>query len=106
MDASVADATFRTNGDSYALSCSPTAKPSTTPSSTAGSHLNVKYFKDTDTALLEFSDAPVDETREITPHVNVDLDRDGNLVSMTIEHASAATNLPVVRIEEIGATIA
>ena len=38
--------------------------------------MNVKYFKDTDTALLEFSDAPVDETREITPHVYVDLDRD------------------------------
>lgn len=68
--------------------------------------MNVKYFKDTDTALLEFSDAPVDETREITPHVYVDLDRDGNLVSMTIEHASAAANLPVVRIEEIGATSA
>lgn len=68
--------------------------------------MNVKYFKDTDTALLEFSEAPVDETREITPHVCVDLDRDGNLVSTTIEHASTAANLPLVRIEEIGATVA
>ena len=28
--------------------------------------MNVKYFKDTDTALLEFSDQPIDETREIS----------------------------------------
>lgn len=27
--------------------------------------MNVVYFRDTDTALLEFSDRPVDETREI-----------------------------------------
>lgn len=66
--------------------------------------MNVKYFKDTDTALLEFSDAPVDETREITANVYVDLDKDGNLVSMTIEHASTAARLPHVRIEEIDAS--
>jgi uncharacterized protein YuzE len=35
--------------------------------------MNVKYFKDTDTALLEFSDAVVDETREISENVYVDL---------------------------------
>ncbi len=27
--------------------------------------MNVNYFKDTDTALLEFSSRPVDETKEI-----------------------------------------
>lgn len=31
--------------------------------------MNVKYFKDTDTALLEFSDAVVDETREVIENV-------------------------------------
>jgi uncharacterized protein YuzE len=50
--------------------------------------MNVKYFKDTDTALLEFSDQPVDETREISESVFVDVDKNGNLVSMTIEHAA------------------
>jgi uncharacterized protein YuzE len=49
--------------------------------------MNVKYFKDTGTALQEFSDAEVDETREISANVCVDLDNRGNLVSMTIEHA-------------------
>ena len=68
--------------------------------------MNVKYFKDTDTALLEFSDALVDETREISENVVVDLDKDGNLVSMTIEHAAAVAKLPLVSLEEIGASAA
>ena len=68
--------------------------------------MNVKYFKDTDTALLEFSDALVDETREISENVVVDLDKDGNLVSMTIEHAAAVAKLPLVNLEGIGASAA
>jgi uncharacterized protein YuzE len=63
--------------------------------------MNVKYFRDTDTALIEFSNEPVHETREINENVYVDLDKDGNLVSMTIEHAHKAANLPTVVVEEI-----
>ena len=40
--------------------------------------MKVKYFRDTDTALLEFSEALVDETRAISEYVYVDLDKDGN----------------------------
>jgi uncharacterized protein YuzE len=68
--------------------------------------MKVKYFRDTDTALLEFTDRPVDETREIAENVMVDLDRDGNLVSMTIEHASQLASLPNISLEEIGADAA
>ncbi len=62
--------------------------------------MNVKYFKDTDTALLEFSDNPVLETREITNNVYIDVDAQGNLVSMTIEHAKQRTTLPEVVVEQ------
>ena len=65
--------------------------------------MKIKYFKDTDTALLEFAARPVDETREISENVFVDLDKDGNLVSMTIEHAAEVASLPGVSLEEIGA---
>ena len=68
--------------------------------------MHVKYFKDTDTALLEFSDAPVDETREIAENVVVDLDKDGNLVSMTIEHAAVVANLPQLSFEEFDVSAA
>ena len=49
--------------------------------------MKIKYFQDTDTALLEMSEKDVSETREITENIYVDLDADGNPVSMTIEHA-------------------
>jgi uncharacterized protein YuzE len=63
--------------------------------------MTIKYFKSTDTALLEFSSQPVDETREISENIYVDLDRDGNLVSMTIEHANKSASLPNVVVEEV-----
>ena len=62
--------------------------------------MNVKYFRDTDTALLEFSQHAIEETRELSENVYVDLDKDGNLVSMTIEHAQETASLPNVVVEE------
>jgi uncharacterized protein YuzE len=55
--------------------------------------MKVKYFSDTDTALVEFTQAEVHETREISESIYVDLDRAGNLVSMTIEHAKTNARL-------------
>jgi uncharacterized protein YuzE len=49
--------------------------------------MRVKYFSDTDTALFEFTDHEVTETREISENTYADLDTRGNPVSMTIEHA-------------------
>lgn len=46
------------------------------------SKMRVKYFADTDTALVGFTDNEVADTREITEDIDVDLDRHGNLVSM------------------------
>jgi uncharacterized protein YuzE len=63
--------------------------------------MKIKYFRDTDTALLEFSERGVEETREVSENVYVDLDGDGNLVSMTIEHAAESARLPEVVIEEV-----
>jgi uncharacterized protein YuzE len=68
--------------------------------------MTIKYFRDTDTALLEFSNRVVEETCEIGANICVDLDKDGNLVSMTIEHAGSAANLPIVTVEELGQGVA
>ncbi|HEY3394531.1 MAG TPA: DUF2283 domain-containing protein [Lacipirellulaceae bacterium] len=62
--------------------------------------MTVKYFPETDTALLEFSNRLVEETREISENIYVDLDKDGNLVSMTSEHANKAASLPKVTVQE------
>ena len=68
--------------------------------------MKIKYFRETDTALLEFSGRLVGETREITENVYVDLDEHGHLVSMTIEHAAQLTQLPQLILEEIDAPAA
>lgn len=62
----------------------------------------IKYFSDTDTALLEFSGRPVEETKEISENVYVDIDCEGNLVSMTIEHAKVSAKLPDLSYQQIG----
>jgi len=52
--------------------------------------MRIKYFADTDTALIEFSDQPPVETRELNENIYLDLDGDGRVVSLTIEHARQA----------------
>ena len=49
--------------------------------------MELKYFPDTDTLLINFSRKDIVETRDINENILVELDRDGHLVSMTVEHA-------------------
>ncbi len=66
--------------------------------------MKVKYFSDTDTALIEFSTRAVAETKEINENIYVDVDRSGNLVAMTIEHARRQASLPSLSYEQIEAS--
>ncbi len=63
--------------------------------------MRIKYFSDTDTALVEFSDRNVAETKEINEDIYIDLDSLGNLVAMTIEHARQQASLPFLSYEQI-----
>ena len=49
--------------------------------------MRVKYFSDTDTVYMEFRDDFVHETIEIGENIYIDVDKQGQIVSMTIEHA-------------------
>ncbi len=53
----------------------------------------VRYFQDTDTAHIEFSNKIAAETRELSENLYIDLDENGNPVSMTIEHAKKNANI-------------
>ena len=63
--------------------------------------MKIKYFSDTDTALVEFSARKVAETKEINENIYIDLDGYGNLVAMTIEHARKQASLPHLSYERI-----
>ncbi len=55
--------------------------------------MRVKYFADTDTALLEFSTRSPIETRELNENIYLDLDSEGRVVSVTIEHAGQSADM-------------
>ncbi|MFZ0428475.1 MAG: DUF2283 domain-containing protein [Acidobacteriota bacterium] len=64
--------------------------------------MKIKYFEDTDTALLELGVRSVSETRELSEDVYLDLDEQGNVVSITIEHASRRSDLSEITFQRLG----
>ncbi|MCK4905199.1 DUF2283 domain-containing protein [bacterium] len=68
--------------------------------------MKIKYFNDTDTALVEFTENLVKNTREISENVSIDIDEKGNLVSMTIEHAKKTAHLPDIYYQQIEEKVA
>ena len=65
--------------------------------------MKVRYFEDADTAPVEIGTAAARETRELTPDVYVDLDAEGRVVSITIEHASRRGNSSEFTFERVTA---
>ena len=55
--------------------------------------MKIKYFEDTDTAIFEFTDKKIKETREVTENIYLDLDEYENIVNITIEHANTNANI-------------
>ncbi len=49
--------------------------------------MEIKYFPETDTLLINFANTEIVETRDVTENILIELDQQGVLVSMTIEHA-------------------
>jgi uncharacterized protein YuzE len=65
--------------------------------------MKVRYFKSTDTLYIEFRLADIAETRDIDEDTLIDLDADGHICALTIEHAGDRTDIPRFSFEEIAA---
>ncbi len=52
--------------------------------------MKVRYFEDTDTLYIELSDREPAQTEELNENVLIELDKDGKVVGLTIEHAKQA----------------
>ena len=63
--------------------------------------MQAKYFSDTDTLLLTFSDNNVVDTFDINEDVLVEVDDQGRVVSMTIEHAQRQTDVNAFTFERV-----
>jgi uncharacterized protein YuzE len=55
--------------------------------------MQARYFADTDTLLLQFSEQTIADTYDLNEDILVEVDADGRLVSMTIEHARRQTDV-------------
>ena len=65
--------------------------------------MKVTYFQDTDTLYIEFKAADVVETRDLDENTQLDLDANGNITAMTVEHASTRADIPTFSYEQIAA---
>ena len=65
--------------------------------------MKIKYFTDTDTLHIEFRQTPVVETRDLDESTLLDLDADGDICAITVEHAKDRTNAPEFSFEQVAA---
>lgn len=65
--------------------------------------MKVKYFLDTDTLYIEFCANRIAETRDLDENTLLELDGQGRICAMTMEHASQRTDIPGFSYEQIAA---
>jgi uncharacterized protein YuzE len=63
--------------------------------------MKIKYFQDTETLHIEFRPAEVAETKDLDENTLLDLDKNGQICAITIEHASERAEIPKFSYEQI-----
>jgi len=63
--------------------------------------MKIKYFQETDTLYIELRQAEVAETRDLDENTLLDLDRNGNICAITIEHARERADIPHFSFEQV-----
>ena len=65
--------------------------------------MKIQHFQDTDTLYIELCAADIVETRDFDENTLLDLDSEGNICAITIEHASERAGIPAFSYEQIPA---
>ena len=65
--------------------------------------MKIKYFADTDTLYIEFRGGAIVETRDLDESTVLDVDADGNICALTMEHAKSRANIPSFSFEQVAA---
>ncbi len=65
--------------------------------------MKMSYFEDSDTLYIEFSSEDVAETKDLDENTLLDIDSNGNIVAITMEHASKRTDIGNVTLSGIAA---
>ncbi len=65
--------------------------------------MRIKYFQDTDTLYIEFRIAEVAETRDLDEDTILDIDSNGSICGITVEHAKDRADIPSFSFEQVAA---
>ncbi len=65
--------------------------------------MKIHYFDDTDTLYIAFRAAQVATTQDLDEDTLLDLDGHGNVVAITMEHASERADISNVSLEGLAA---
>ena len=65
--------------------------------------MKMSYFDDTDTLYIEFREENVVETKDLDENTILDLDAAGNIIAITVEHASKRTDVHHLTLSGIAA---
>ena len=65
--------------------------------------MKIQYFQDTDTLYIEFRQVAVCETRDLDENTLLDIDAEGNVCGITVEHATVRAEIPRFSYEQIAA---
>jgi uncharacterized protein YuzE len=65
--------------------------------------MKIRYFAGTDILFIEFRDVAIAETRDLDENTLLDVDVNGNVCAITIEHASQRADSPKFSYEQIAA---
>lgn len=63
--------------------------------------MKIRYFQETDTLYIEFRTVAVVETKDLDENTLLDVDQDGNICGLTIEHASERADIPHFSYEQV-----
>ncbi len=64
--------------------------------------MKIQYFQDTDTLYIEFRRGDVAETRDLDENTLLELDAQGNICGITVEHAQTRVeDIPHVSFEQV-----
>ena len=65
--------------------------------------MKIKYFQDTDTLYIEFRQGAVTESRDLDENTLLDVDGEGKIIAITVEHARDRAEIPHFSFEQIAA---
>jgi uncharacterized protein YuzE len=65
--------------------------------------MKIKYFQDTDTLYIEFKSTAVSESWDLDENTLLDVDAEGNVCGITVEHARDRADIPQFSFEQIAA---